>query len=1111
MDRTGSLFFRKEARITLLKRSMFIVFFILSVFSFKETVAEGTKEIMPYDTCISRLSFSSLISQFAVYGCTPEERLNIHIANVGEKVYYGFGDAYDYNQYVVTDMVYRIKDPNGNVVVNQTNISSLVAGHIYSYSEAVAGPNTFNTAGYNPLVFTPTMTGDYYMEFYYPLATSPGSHHEIEYFDITVANANNQPIKGRVWSKEWQFTVTVSPYPNSYDYPFYGEMYIYSDDSIVTSVDFNGMKPLVFTMTANSTGTDNTGSIIVDRKSKVGKHTYPQYKIFLNDPDSIVYPSGDLGVFTSPLGFAGCAGNQCIYVHTNKSGAIQLLIDLNGIPGYQIGTKDLLIVQNVNAGTTCVPWNGNDGLGNPVANGTPVDFHVVFVAGLTHMPIYDAETNPNGYIINLVRPISSSTVFSLYWDDTNFSGGSSPSSTGCVSTSGCHQYGVMFGDLRTINTWWYSASNVKDSLPVVFYRLEVDSVNKVDASCPNIADGSIDVFITGGANPILYSLNGGTPQSSPSFPNQMVGNYVLTITDSVGCIWNDTLDITSSPSLIGLTTMGNDTCMGANGFASVNVNSGVGPYQYSWNTTPPILDSVANNLLPGVYTVSVTDSFNCVFTFTDTVLNVPTAIQVTPTILHDTCSNNMGQISLIVSNAIQPLTFSWNTTPVQTSDTISNLGAGTYSVTLSENATCFTTLNYVVLNMPAPSPLFSIQDKACVGDSIIVQYIGNQTPPDNFQWSFGGLTTLNGTGIGPYVLVQNQIGTYYINLGVSKQGCLSSDLTDSVKLFELLSSLDSSALTSCFGTSDGYLSVDVKGGVKPYNYNWNPGGVGSSFNNNLPAGVYTIHIVDSIGCESNYTDTVRQPDLLTIQFSQKKASCVYRCDGTLTGIIQGGTQPYSYQWTPSGLGITPVITQLCTGKYSLKVVDKNNCVDTASFQVQVNSPVLAQFNYQIHPAFSERNIVDFSFTGFGATDYLWDFGDMGNSVLQNPTHTYLMDTNYQIELIVNSGVPDFCEDTAYKWITILPPFSIFIPDAFTPNGDGLNDRFNVVANYIKEYHILIFNRWGELVFESRDINDSWNGTYKKEKAPLDVYTYIIEVVGTNNKSAKRYGSISLIR
>jgi gliding motility-associated-like protein len=1086
-----------------------LVLFYL-IFSNISVKAEGTKEIMPYDTCLSRLNLEPTFTQFAFYGCQPAQRLNIHIKTAGEKIYYGFGKVFSANQVQSYDLYYRIKDPNGNIVVNQSSIPTSGTGYITSYTKAVAGPSTVNPNGYTPLSYTTTTTGDYYIEFYYANNQLMGSRREIQYFDITVVSATNQIQKGRLWSREWQFTVTASPQPNPYDNPFYGKLYIYSDDSIVTSVNFNGMKPYVFAMSANSTGTANTGNPLQDRKSKQGMHTYPQYKIFLNDPDTTVYPSGNLGGFISPMTFSGCPGNHCITVNTAKAGAVQLLIDLNGVPGYQAGTADILIVQNVNAGTTCIPWNGLNGLGAPVANGTTVKFVATFAGGLTHMPIYDAESNPNGFKINLVRPAGPNTSFNLYWDDSNFPNYTNPPSSGCVSTTGCHVFPLMFGDQRTVNTWWYAVGNAKDSLTISYARIKIDSLNVTNASCPNINNGSVHIYSTGGTPPVTYSLNAGTNQTSPVFSNLSVGTYSVIAMDSNNCSDTANFQITSSPAVNATISSTPDTCNGNKGSISISVTSGTGPFQYLWNTSPPSTATTLSNMSQGVYTISITDHYNCIFTFTDTIINIPSNIVVTPTILHDTCANNMGMIILNVSNAVTPVTYSWNTVPPQNTATATNLGAGIYSVTITENSNCITHGSYTIQNMPPPSPDFLLPPKACVGDSVILTYTGNQTPPDNYNWNFNGITPVSGSNTGPYVFLFGQTGLYTISLSVNKTGCPSSSMTDTIRLFQINTTISGFSDVKCFGGNDGQLSIIPSGGVAPYSYSWNQAGITGSSASNLTAGNYKITVTDSIGCKSIVDTTIHQPPKLTIQHTKTDATCSYSCNGSIISNPAGGTQPYNYLWKPL-MTTTKDVSNLCTGNYLLKVTDSHGCSDSTQISIGYSTKIKADFTWYFSQEYENRNTAFFTFTGYGASTFKWDFGDNSGSTLRDPVHYYTLDTNYLVELIANSGSPDYCLDTALKPIKVLPPFNVFVPTAFTPNGDGINDRLKIVATRVKDYHLFLYNRWGQLVFESKALDNMWDGRFKGKESQTGVYSYIIFITAENGKHYRKTGTVTLFR
>jgi len=123
-----------------------------------------------------------------------------------------------------------------------------------------------------------------------------------------------------------------------------------------------------------------------------------------------------------------------------------------------------------------------------------------------------------------------------------------------------------------------------------------------------------------------------------------------------------------------------------------------------------------------------------------------------------------------------------------------------------------------------------------------------------------------------------------------------------------------------------------------------------------------------------------------------------------------------------------------------------------------------------------------------------------------------LDTNYLVELIANSGSPDYCLDTALKPIKVLPPFNVFVPTAFTPNGDGINDRLKIVATRVKDYHLFLYNRWGQLVFESKALENMWDGRFKgKEESQTGVYSYIIFITAENGKHYRKTGTVTLYR
>lgn len=413
--------------------------------------AEGTKQLAPASTDIATLNIRrDALHEFAWYGNTdPLNRLYIHIDDyTNERILMGFRK--DTIQVMTQDVYFRIKDASGTIVYGPTIVPTTGTGFIQNHAKAVIGPNTLSggTGGYTPFSFNPASNGDFYIEFNRDNATTNvAAECRLDLFDITVEDTTtNTAIDGRLFSYNWGFNTS------SFANDFNGSFYVYSDDEIVTKVTFSGLRPWRFYIYCNSFGVQNTGIIADDRKSIVGAVQDPQYRLFLNDPDINVYPSGGfLNFIPGEANISGCVGNYCVNIEFNEAGLAELLIDLNGAVGFQQGTEDILLTQNVTPGMNCFIWDGLDGLGGTVDTNLSLDVEASLISGITHLPLYDAENNIGGTTVDLIRPTNATlSVFyddsNLQFDSLNLEGDASPG----------HAWSGNWGESRTINTWWYA-------------------------------------------------------------------------------------------------------------------------------------------------------------------------------------------------------------------------------------------------------------------------------------------------------------------------------------------------------------------------------------------------------------------------------------------------------------------------------------------------------------------------------------------------------------------------------------------------------------------------------------------------------------------------------
>jgi len=380
--------------------------------------------------------------------------------------------------------------------------------------------------------------------------------------------------------------------------------------------------------------------------------------------------------------------------------------------------------------------------------------------------------------------------------------------------------------------------------------------------------------------------------------------------------------------------------------------------------------------------------------------------------------------------------------------------------------------------------------------------------PVNYIWStnsnFTDTLNINLTDSSAIINFSNN-AYYYVK--IFNQWC---EGIDSVYVgFSILTGPSLVNHPSCKDSCNGSISIIPSGGTPPYNFQWNTGQT-SSMINNLCAGNYTVTIIDSLNCKSIKTFNIINPPPLVINKNITHIPCPTACIGKIQASVNGGTMPYQYLWSNSSNQNT--ISSLCAGNYTLIVTDNKNCKLFDTTEIVVNSPFLNVIAWADKDTIFKDLSTQLHVTGVNNVNIQWvPSTGLNNPFSFNPIASPSTTTTYYFTLTDPYGCTYTDSLTIYVIDQICDEPYIFIPNAFTPNNDLQNDVFLVRSEILEEMNIKIFNRWGEKIFESNNINLGWDGRYKGEFSEPAVYVYYFKGKCQNQKYFEKKGNVTLIR
>ncbi|MDI1356288.1 MAG: gliding motility-associated C-terminal domain-containing protein [bacterium] len=603
--------------------------------------------------------------------------------------------------------------------------------------------------------------------------------------------------------------------------------------------------------------------------------------------------------------------------------------------------------------------------------------------------------------INVVSTTTTALTATLSWSNGQF---------GSVASNLCAGiYSVIVTDSRGCN----STFSVPISAPP-----QITLTNTIVPPDCNKCNGSAVVGASGGNGP-SYSYNWTTGETTPAISNLCGGLYQVVVSDVNNCKQLSNFIINSSKGFTGDTLLlKHEVCATpCSGAATVTAFGGAVPISYAWIS--PALSSTSNvvsNLCAGNYFVQMTDANKCVRTSPFTI-KPANSLTVSAFVSPPACGSipPNGSVQISVSGNIGIPTFSW-VPGGATSHTLVNLGAGNYTVTVTEPLTgCSATKIVSISNLTGPGIAFTQKNVNCSSSAGSVSLTLTGTTAATFLWSNGATTAT----------VAN------LQAGVSTVTVTDSNGCKSVRSFTILTDpsveMNTNAQTiRCNAGCDGVITLLPVGGTLPYQFNWAPNTSTATQASSLCAGNYTVIVTDSKGCKDTSIVKLVNPVAITRTVNSTNSSCSTIADGQATVTVSGGLAPYKYNWTGprSFTATTSSIKNVLAGSYTVTARDSLGCVSSSS-TVNIVPTVTIEANAGpdviVCPG---TDVVISGSNSIGATNYIWlnaaGTGTYATTVNYALTANELETGTYQ--LLTLSALPNCSDRDSVDVLVYQTPF-----------------------------------------------------------------------------------------
>ncbi|MCE3226827.1 MAG: hypothetical protein K0S32_1378 [Bacteroidetes bacterium] len=786
---------------------------------------------------------------------------------------------------------------------------------------------------------------------------------------------------------------------------------------------------------------------------------------------------------------------------------------------------------NVAGGTSSYSysWSPNVSASNSVSALSPGNYNVIvtdinncqttvsfsiteptIISG-TLLPTNSSCGLPNGSIAALINGGAGS--YSYTWTPAN-------SSTPNISNLSPGTYSLQVADAMNC-VMNFSVSLVDTPGPVT----AISSFTNV--MCYGYNNGAASVTINQGTLPyqITWSPYGG----NTDFANGLVaGVYTVNVSDALGCQSTSTVQITEPTLLIvSALSVTNVSCFsGTNGAIQAIASGGVPAYTYSWSTTATT--SGITGLIAGMYTVTIRDANQCRSSIAG-IVSQPTALSSSIIgVANALCFTGSGSASVTAAGGTNPYYYLWNSSPLQTGNVLSNAPGGTYTVYIADANGCATTSSVIITQPTQVNTFVSLNDTICdLQNGILVANAGGGAGNYYYSWMPINITN-SGT------LTQSpSVSTTYTVMAFDQNGCAGNSVMSGIVVYNFdKTNLQVSGISPVCPGQVSLIGATISGNTGPVSYSWSHNLGASPGIHIVTPTVQTGYIVQvTNACGKTISDTmivdVNSQPVISIKSDTTKICLPGKIQFNDFSVAGNPNDPItSWNWSFGNGQISndssPAYSYTTSGTYSvwLTVSTDAGCTSqNAGTPIVINVYNTPIANFNLNDTYFDLPFDKLicTNTSTGATQFNWTFGDGQSSTLIHPVYQYTTIGKQTVELVAKN---DFgCRDTARA--VIETNADIVFPNAFTPAHSDMGGFYNVLSldnnvfhpytSGVIKYKLQIFNRWGEMVFESEDVHYGWDGRYKGKISPVGVYIWKAYVELNNGKIFDKMGDLTLIR